>query len=146
MKSIVEKLKTKIFPNGKHEPFSYSQTESNLHSPHHFRQRMLIEKRRAERLSSISSLAIINPRKLPEKKNGYLENFLTKNICGLVRETDVVSFYKKKILILLPDTDKAAARKVYQRLIEKLNSDKDKLSEMPRCGFWQHGNGNYLLP
>ncbi len=101
--------------------------ENNLHSPELFRQRLLIEKRRAERLNSETSLIVFDLDKHLIGGNGHAvprERFLealVKRICAMVRETDVVSLYQENlILILLPDTDTAAARCVYDRLKAKL--------------------------
>jgi lipopolysaccharide/colanic/teichoic acid biosynthesis glycosyltransferase len=54
---------------------------------------------------------------------------LVKRICSLIRETDVVSLYQKNlILILLPDTDAAAARCVYERLTQQLGKIRHEYS------------------
>jgi hypothetical protein len=89
---------------------------------------LLIEKRRAERLNSVTSLIVLDVSKYLTAGNGQNApaelciDGLAKNICVNIRETDVVSLYQENlILILLPDTDTMAARCVYERLTQQLS-------------------------
>ena len=84
--------------------------ELNYYSLDQFKKRLYIEKRRAERLNSLSSMIIFD---LDEDGNASplfirktdLEK-LVRIICSNVRESDGVSLYNEnKILVLLPDTD-----------------------------------------
>ncbi|MGH7494584.1 MAG: sugar transferase [bacterium] len=101
--------------------------ENNLSSPDQFRQRLLIETRRAERLNSPTSLIVIDLNKYLDDSNErevaaqqYFDG-LMKSICAAIRETDVACCSQEsRILILLPDTDTAAARHVYERLTQQL--------------------------
>jgi lipopolysaccharide/colanic/teichoic acid biosynthesis glycosyltransferase len=114
--------------------------ENNLSSPDQFQQRLLIEKRRAERLNSATSLIVLDLSKYlgatgaggngQEAAVGLRLDELLKSLCAMIRETDVVCLYQENlILILLPDTDTAAARWVYERLTQQLNKRQQVFSQ-----------------
>jgi hypothetical protein len=98
----------------------------NYYSPGKFKQRLLIEKRRAERLNSKSSMIIFNladdnNNGLLYMKKADLEQYI-KIICSNVRESDGVSYYdENKILILLPDTETENAQMVSANLMNQIN-------------------------
>jgi GGDEF domain-containing protein len=119
--SVIKSIKSRF------RPTVVRQVQNNLHSPELFQQRLLIEKRRAERLSSVASVIVFDLDEYRNGRNGHEGHpgldiaELVKSICAIVRETDVVSLYPKNlILILLPDTDTTVARCVYERLAQKL--------------------------
>jgi lipopolysaccharide/colanic/teichoic acid biosynthesis glycosyltransferase len=96
---------------------------------------LLIEKRRAERLNSVTSLIVLDVSKYLTAGNGQNASAepglgdLAKSICVNIRETDVVSLYQENlILILLPDTDTMAARCVYERLTQQLSKSRPAYS------------------
>ncbi|MCG3118832.1 MAG: hypothetical protein ALAOOOJD_01107 [bacterium] len=102
-----------------------------MHSLDQFRQRLLIEKRRAERLNSVTSLLVLDVSMYLPAGNGenapaaLCTGDLAKHICVNIRETDVVSLYQENlILILLPDTDTMAARYVFKRLTQLLSRNR----------------------
>lgn len=102
-----------------------------MHSLDQFRQRLLIEKRRAERLNSVTSLIVLDvsmylPAGNEQNAPATLRTGeLAKCICVNIRETDVVSLYQENlILILLPDTDTIAARCVFKRLTQLLSQNR----------------------
>jgi lipopolysaccharide/colanic/teichoic acid biosynthesis glycosyltransferase len=121
-------------PKGQPEsPVRY--LENNLSSPDQFQQRLLIEKRRAERLNSATSLIVLDLGKHLHGRNEQEISAkrrlaeLVKNLCAMIRETDVVCLYRENvILILLPDTDTIAARCVYERLTQQLDKRRRALS------------------
>src|SRR5262245_26813670 len=106
-------------------PAQYRQ--NNLSSLDQFRQRLLIEQRRAERLNSATSLIVLNLNRYFNGRNEQEAaarlhiDVVVRNICGVIRETDAACRSQESfILILLPDTDAAAARRVYERVIRQL--------------------------
>src|SRR5574341_1548277 len=96
MKTILRRMES-VFPknNGK-LPEPDHCWEYNLYSSEEFRKRLLIEKRRAERLNSISSIVAIRPKKRPHNNSNdgnfskqYAEH-LVKTISASLRETDAI--------------------------------------------------------
>ena len=75
-------------------------------------------------MNSVTSLIVLDPGKYlgacgatgagsngQEASAGLRLDDLVKSLCAMIRETDVVCLYQENsILILLPDTDTAAAR------------------------------------
>ena len=100
--------------------------EINYYAPGKFKQRLIMEKRRAERLNSKSSMIIFNLEKnenngLLFMKKADLEKYI-RIICSNVRESDGVSIYdENKILVLLPDTEAENAQLVGTNLMNKFN-------------------------
>lgn len=105
-----------------------------LKSIEYFRQRYLIEKRRAERKGYEFSLIVIDlngeEKQLQQDRiNALLEEvegilFSTSKI--ILRTTDVVvKYYPFKLAILLPDTDQTGAQLVIQRIKETLKEISD---------------------
>jgi len=136
MKNLFKILQSKRRPKEVQETLPAPYLENNLHSPELFRQRLLIEKRRAERLNAETSLIVLDLNK-HLGRNGrpaFSEQFLVdllQRICAMIRETDAVSLYQENvILILLPDTDTAAARSVYERLQQRLSQIQQEYSQM----------------
>ncbi len=134
MKNIIKNIASKFRQKDAGAPARVSHVENNLHLPQQFTQRLLIEKRRAERLNSVCSMIVFDATNL-NGGNGHAVpaapagGSLVKRICSLIRETDVVSLYQKNlILILLPDTDAAAARCVYERLTQQLGKSRQEFS------------------
>jgi lipopolysaccharide/colanic/teichoic acid biosynthesis glycosyltransferase/GGDEF domain-containing protein len=127
MKNLLKILQSKRRPKEAQETLPTQYLENNFHSPELFRQRLLIEKRRAERLNAETSLIVLDLNKhlgkngRPARSEQFLVDLLQR-ICAMIRETDAVSLYQENvILILLPDTDTAAARSVYERLQQRLS-------------------------
>lgn len=128
MKNILENMKSNLGRNGARSSSVNRQSRNNLHSSDHFRQRLLIEKRRAERLNTITSVIVVDISRYLNAWNGRAAYYtpgidaLVKSICSMLRETDVVTLDEENmILILLPDTDTVVARSVYERLTQRLN-------------------------
>ena len=98
-----------------------------------FKQRLLLERRRAERLKTHSSLMIVS---ISEQKfeDAALREIKLRNLvsffCRTLRETDVISiFNSERVLILLPDTDTRGAHyvnKILHRQITQLKQDNPK--------------------
>lgn len=138
MKNILRRMEFVLLNRNGKAPAHH--VEHNLYSPEHFKKRLVIEKRRAERLNSISSLLVLRLKNhLHNRRNGG--NFSKKHVEHLVRiispvlrETDAVSLYKKNlILILLPDADNKGAERVCRRIME--HSDKGAKSGSSYNGF-----------
>lgn len=100
----------------------------NLCQPQDFNQRLFIEKRRAERLHTKSSILVFDLSHLAEDhKYGPLKQldveYLVKSISSILRITDSVSLRTEAvILILLPDTDFAGAQCVCDKINKHLAS------------------------
>jgi len=136
MKNLFKILQSKRRPKEVQETLPAPYLENNFHSPELFRQRLLIEKRRAERLDAETSLIVLDLNKhlgkngRPALNEQFLVDLLQR-ICAMIRETDAVSLYQENvILILLPDTDTAAARSVYERLRQRLSQIQQEYSQM----------------
>lgn len=98
----------------------------NCYSLENFKQRLILERRRAERFN-IRSAIIIFTLKPNERTNNYKIKSRAKTLlqilCSNLRETDAVTFYNfEKILILLPDTDLHGARYVCNILYKQINT------------------------
>ena len=96
---------------------------NNYYAPAQFRKRLIIEKRRAERLNAIASLIVLRAKNgLQQKRDAGTSSLkslerLAHSISPALRETDAISVYKKNlILVLLPDTDNGAAQCALKRL------------------------------
>ena len=110
IQNVLKNFKTIAIRNNENSDIPINISEINYYSPGRFKQRLLMEKRRAERLNSKSSMIIFN-----------LEQYI-KIICSKVRESDGVSYYdENKILILLPDTESENAQLVSANLLNQLN-------------------------
>jgi lipopolysaccharide/colanic/teichoic acid biosynthesis glycosyltransferase len=105
------------------------QVEKNFHSPELFKQRLVIEKRRAERLNTNASLIVLRLRRHGKRRSRNETDednlprqdlaHLARMICTIIRETDAVSLHKNNtILILLPDTDTEGAQLVCEKLLK----------------------------
>jgi len=99
----------------------------NFYLYEQFKQRLSIERRRAEKVNQQLSLLIFNLR-YHQLSNAYLffgvdVNSLLTIVLSNVRETDVVSFYEfRQIFVLLPDTSITEAAFVRQSLIRKIST------------------------
>lgn len=100
-----------------------------LHSIEYFRQRYLIEKRRAERKEYEFSLIVIDlndeEKRLKRDSNDALlkeaEDLFFSTLKTILRSTDVfVKFCPNKLVILLPDTDQMGTTLVIQRINDTL--------------------------
>ncbi|GEM_PF-882714 len=110
--------------------FRSEHKNQNLCSLSALKQRLYLEKRRAERIDYSFSVLVFNFQGI-ERLNGefngarkikILEQLLQLLLIN-IRETDSVSLTSDhKIIILLPDTSYPHARKTLNRLITKLNS------------------------
>ncbi len=120
------------------EKFNAKLTNKNFYPLDHFKQRLILEKRRAERLQTQSSILIVSQNKSDSIESQitfqdkYFETSL-KTICENLRETDAVSLLSKdKLLILLPDTEVDGAKLVcnilYKQLLTNNHSSKYKKS------------------
>ena len=137
LKVIFQNILKNIAPDTLKNKSVISQnfSELNYYPLDQFKQRLYIEKRRAERLNTKSSMIILNLKNNQHNFNvtSGLEN-IVKNICSNVRESDGVSLYnEKKILVLLPDTNSTDAKFVSTNLIHQFkktsgNSNSKKLS------------------
>jgi len=101
----------------------------NLYSVESFKKILFIEKRRAERSTTGSSLILLSFRRYAETVNKNENLFLrdtenlVKLICSNIRETDVVCLYDcLTIFILLPDTKVDGAQISCRRIVERLMS------------------------
>ncbi len=90
-----------------------------------FKQRLLLERRRAERLNVTSSVMIVSILKSNSKDQEIRDlklNNLVTLFCQNLRETDAVSLYnQQRIIILLPDTDMNGAQYVNKILNQQVN-------------------------
>ena len=108
--------------------------ELNYYTLDQFKKRLYVEKRRAERLNTLSSmiifdLAIDGPLFI---RTSDLEK-LVRLICANVRESDGVSLYNEnKILVLLPDTNNDDAQYVSNNLMRQLDSVSYNSRQLPR--------------
>lgn len=95
----------------------------NLCSLQHFKKRLLLERRRSERLDTISSIILLDFQLFignDETSKKALEQLLL-TIAATIRETDVVSVNDKNmILILLPDTEIKGAQNVCDKMMKKI--------------------------
>jgi len=105
--------------------YSDVSDKNNYYTNEHFQQRLILERRRAERFDTQASIIIFNIVKStldsPNQKN-YVKRIknLLKIFCLNVRETDAVSiFNNEKIIILLPDTNIKDAQYVSKILLEE---------------------------
>jgi len=98
--------------------------DKNFYSRDQFKQRLLLEKRRAERINSKSTIIVLNTEKyLHHNGSKNNQNSLAELVCKKIRVTDSACLYQNKtFLILLPDTDNSGAHLVCDRLINNLNS------------------------
>lgn len=102
--------------------------QRNLYKPDGFQQQLYLEKQRAERLPYQFSIIVFDLENYRKSDSAKINKqykidleYVTCKICAKIRKTDVVSFYKKNIiLILLPDTGDPGARCVCKRLIMEL--------------------------
>jgi len=103
----------------------FSCTEINYVPIEQFKHRLLLERRRAERLKATSSIMIVSI--LDGKADDLvLREIKMKNLvsqfCKNLRETDAVSlFNKERIVILLPETDLEGAQYVNKILHQQIN-------------------------
>ncbi len=112
-------LKTAVSNRRRKPSKSVCRVERRLSSLQEFKQRMALEKRRAERTSYSSSIIFFNIK--PRKQHSTLKNSFIKDIakliCVNIRFTDVVMLYKSHtILILLPDTNSSGAKCAFERM------------------------------
>jgi len=106
--------------------------EINFHDITHFKQRIYLEKRRAERSGYTFSVILINWANLYQsyrkqdkvfKLSKILQDIISR-ICKNIRETDSVSLcHEDRIIILLPDTSNEQAELVLSRLKFQLTSN-----------------------
>ena len=113
------------FRDGKKYSTSFLITQKNFFLYEEFKQRLSIEKRRAEKMDT--PLSIISSKLEFDKKTnrysvcGVDGNLLIEIILSTVRETDVVSLRDfKEILVLLPDTKTSKAQLVVNGFVEKI--------------------------
>lgn len=103
----------------------YLCREINYFPIEQFKQRLLLERRRAERLKSESSLMIVtianHKSEIKALKEVKLKNLVCQ-FCKNLRETDAVSVYNdERVVILLPDTTIEAAHHVNKILHQQIN-------------------------
>ena len=90
-----------------------------------FKQRLSLEKRRAEKMNSPLSI-ILSKLEFDKVSNRYLfcgidGNSLIEIILSTVRETDVVSLHDfKEVLVMLPDTNPHQAQLVVNGFVEQI--------------------------
>ncbi len=111
----------------------------NYYTLESFKQRLILERRRAERSDIQASIVIFafktNVRS-QEKKFISQAKALLHIMCTNLRETDAITLYNsEKILILLPDTDLNGARYVCNILYKQLNTSLLKFDEEVRFGL-----------
>jgi len=141
MKTFFDKLTTwKLY-----EQLHKQKSENNnlkflnngyLESVEYFRQRYIIEQRRAERKGYEFSLIVIDLNNDKQKfdknrdKETLLmeaENFLFSTCKVLIRETDIVVKYcPYKLAILLPDTNQKGGQMVVDRIIDRLKDESNR--------------------
>lgn len=102
-----------------------SLKEINFVPIEQFKQRLLLERRRAERFNITSSLMIVSILKGNSTYKAIDEIKLTNTLslfCKNLRETDAISLYnEERIIILLPDTDVEGAQYVNKILHQQIN-------------------------
>ena len=125
--NILKNIKSFKLKNKSINPENFS--ELNYYPIDQFKKRILIEKRRSERLDARTSMIILN---LGNGRNNSMHSedatlkHIVKTICSNVRESDGVSLYNdKKILVLLPDTDSTHAQLVSTNLINQFKNTSD---------------------
>ena len=102
--------------------------ETNIFNHDDFTQRLLIEKRRAERINSKSIIILFNFEKLLNKADKFETEFLfdqfsylLKIIATNIRITDAVHAYSRKtVAVLLTDTNSDGAKCACKRLVSEL--------------------------
>jgi len=104
---------------------SFLQTQNNFLLYEEFKQRLSLEKRRAEKMNSPLSI-ILSKLEFDKVSNRYLfcgidGNSLIEIILSTVRETDVVSLHDfKEVLVMLPDTNPHQAQLVVNGFVEQI--------------------------
>lgn len=125
-RNLLHNIKT-LFSKKEREIFKvFKNTHYNFCKLEEFQRRLVLEKRRSERLNYRSVILNFDFADYLNK-NGFYKKFDRKELirlfCASIRETDSVCLYSKNIiLILLPDTETSEAQSVCERLIDKLNS------------------------
>lgn len=113
---------------------NYPLSVTNIFNHEDFTQRLLIEKRRFERVNSKSIIIRFDFEKLISKADRGEKEFLFDQFCFLIRliaanirVTDAVHVYcRKAVYILLTDTNIAGANCVSNRLVDELLIHQDK--------------------
>ena len=125
--NILKNIKSFTLKNKSINPANFP--ELNYYPIDQFKKRILIEKRRSERLDARTSMIIFN---LGNGRNNSMYSadatlkYLVKIICSNIRESDGVSLYNdEKILVLLPDTDSTHAQLVSTNLVNQFKNTSD---------------------
>lgn len=107
-----------------------SEVNAILYSKNYFRARLLVEKRRNERLGTHSSVIVLT---IPVRLTTNERYLLVDVIFAALRESDVVcEFNKTLLLFLLPDTPKKGAEIVLGRVMDKLKTFQAKSAHFDR--------------
>lgn len=127
----------KMDRNIKFGPF-INDSVQNLCSLQHFKKRLLLERRRSERLDTISSIILMDFQLFignDGTSKRALEQLL-KMIGAMIRETDVVSVNDKDmILVLLPDTDTRGAQNVCDKMMKRIKLAQSKNPILEKINF-----------
>ncbi len=101
---------------------SLCHVERNLYSHQDFKLRLAIEKRRAERSNSTSSIILFDLTNLVNGRGKLLKlEEVTRLVCRTIRITDVGMLYKKQaVVLLLPDTDSSGAERLCARMMQNM--------------------------
>jgi len=106
--------------------------EINYHDISYLKQRIYLEKSKAERKQKTFSIILININRIMEIKNlafdlSQLVKKIISQICINIREADLVAVddSNRRINILLPDTSGNQVKQVISRLINKLSSNNE---------------------
>ncbi len=142
MKSMLKNLGLALGRRNGRSSLPTPDGEKNFCSPEQFQQRLAMEKRRAERLNTKSSVIVLHLKKnLADQKNkdAFVRKalaHLARMICTIIRETDAVSLYQSDtILILLPDTSNEGAQKVCGKLAKRAEKNWPQHAQAPKIGF-----------
>ncbi|MBN1352213.1 sugar transferase [candidate division KSB1 bacterium] len=119
----------------KHAKKSIAIDKLNFHDSDYLKQRMYLEKRRAERgryyfsIISISWESHVASKRSNHRIDRHKQQMrdLVAGLCRNIRETDVISIYDPdQVIILLPDTTFVHANQVFNRIKDSLILDKPK--------------------